>query len=98
MSRLELEVAVEFLDQILGIVKDTIDHNVMDVVIRQRVHLSPLKLRHPALGRQHKHPNIGFRPKRVFGSRAGVTGGRTKDVERLGALLQHMWQYTDQYL
>ncbi len=78
---LEFRVSVDGLDDVLAIVEDTVDDDVHDPRVVDRVHLRLLERRHAALRRQHEDPDVLLADHRVLRGGAGVTRRGAEDVD-----------------
>src|SRR5699024_12562269 len=75
-------------DDILAIIKYTPHRQVVNVFITQGIHLSPLKLAHPTIRRQHKNIDAEFAPQCVFNGRASITRSCTYNIQGANSALE----------
>src|SRR5690606_40989939 len=80
MARLEIQIARQCFHDVLAFVEYTVDGDVVDVFILQRIHLRTLELAHAALRRQHEDRHTTFAAQRVLCRRTGVAGRGAQDV------------------
>ncbi|CAM5777976.1 hypothetical protein CCAE64S_00040 [Castellaniella caeni] len=92
MGALEVEVARQGLDDILAFVEHAAHGNVVDVGVLQRIHLRALEGAHAALRRKHEDRHTAFAAQGVFRRRAGIARGGAQNIERLAALIEHVFE------
>src|SRR5882762_2784196 len=98
VPRLEGAVGVDLLDQVLAVVEHALYREVVDVGVLQRVHLRALERAHAAVRGQHEDLDAALAAQRVLRRRAGVAGGRTKNIQSQIVLLKTPFEQTAQKL
>ena len=95
---LEVQVIGHGLDDVLAIVKHTLNSDVMDVRVLQTEHLRLLKRTHAALRGGHEHPHTTLAAHGVLSSAAGVATGRAQDVQLFTTSRQFVFKQIAQQL
>ena len=94
----EVQVVGHRLDDVLTVVKHTLDCDVVDVLVHQAEHLRLLKRAHAAIRRGHENAHAFFATHGVLGCAAGVAAGGAENIELFTAPRQLVLKQVTQQL